>query len=79
MDGITDSMKVSLTKLRETVKDKRVWSAAVHGVTESQTQLSDWTELTYIINQWNDIWKEEKDRPLVEAVYDDEKEDGIGW
>ena len=40
MDGITDSMDVSLSKLRETVKDREVWHAAVCGVTKSQTQLS---------------------------------------
>ena len=41
LDGITDSMGRSLSRLRETVKDREAWRAAVHGVTKSQTQLSD--------------------------------------
>ena len=43
LDGIIDSMEVSLSKLQEIVKDREAWSAIVHGVAKSPTQLSDWT------------------------------------
>ena len=45
LDGITDSMDVSLSELREMVMDREAWRAAIHGVTKSWTQLSDRTEL----------------------------------
>ena len=44
LDGITDSMEISLSKLQELVMDRKVWRAAVCGFTKSRTQLSDWTE-----------------------------------
>ena len=48
LDGITDTMDMSLGGLRELVMDRDTWYAAAHGVTKSQTRLSNWTELNNI-------------------------------
>ena len=51
LDGITDSVDISLCKLRELVVDREAWHAAVHRVTKSQTRLGDWTDLNWTIQR----------------------------
>ena len=56
LDGITDSLDMSLSKLREILEDRRAWHATAHGVTKSPTWLGNWTIITILESEEN-VWK----------------------
>ena len=66
LDGITDSINMNLSRLRVVMMDREAWRAVVHGVTKSQTWLSDWTELNWRV--YSAVFKGQKSYPPCKTV-----------
>ena len=79
LDGITNSMDLSLSKLQELLMDKEAWCAVVRGVTKSQTQLSDWTELNKQKPQFNTIGIPAEELPYPVMVMDPNRKKEVSF
>ena len=68
LDGIPDSMHMSLGELRELVMDREAWRPAIHGVTKNQTGLTDWNELNWTEALLRGRWLDHTDGTLINGV-----------
>ena len=82
LDGITDAMDMNLDNLQEMVRDREAWHAVAHGVTKSQTWLSDWTKTWNLEREWwtylqNNSGNTDMENRLVDTA--GEGEGGANW